>query len=49
MVSEMQTDRHLRVLIVEDEVLLANELEYLVQQSGDEPVGHAMSSDEEIQ
>ena len=36
----------LRVLIVEDEVLLATELEYLVAASGAEPVGHAMTSPE---
>lgn len=44
------TARHLplRVLIVEDEVLLATELEYLVSASGAEPVGHAMSSPEAI-
>ena len=38
----------LRVRIVEDEVLLATELEYLVAASGAEPVGHAMSSPEAL-
>jgi CheY-like chemotaxis protein len=38
----------LRVLIVEDEVLLATELEYLVVASGAAPVGHAMSSPEAV-
>jgi len=38
----------LRVLIVEDEVLLAVELEYLVATSGAEPVGHAMTSPEAL-
>ena len=36
----------LKVLIVEDEVLVANELEYAVQQSGGEPIGLAMTSAE---
>ncbi len=44
----MSGDRPLRVLIVEDEVLLATELEYLVAASGAEPVGHAMSSPEAV-
>lgn len=39
----------LRVLIVEDEVLLANELEYVVETSGAKPVGHAMTSPEAIE
>lgn len=38
----------LRVLIVEDEVLLAAELEYLVAASGAAPVGHAMTSGEAV-
>jgi CheY-like chemotaxis protein len=37
-----------RVLIVEDEVLLATELEYLVAASGAAPVGHAMTSFEAV-
>jgi CheY-like chemotaxis protein len=41
-------DHPLRVLIVEDEVLLANELEYLVSASGAQPVGHAMTSPEAV-
>jgi response regulator of citrate/malate metabolism len=36
----------LNVLIVEDEVLLAIELGYLVEEAGCRDVGHAMSSDE---
>lgn len=36
----------LNVLIVEDEVLLAAELAYLVEEVGCRHVGHAMSSDE---
>jgi CheY-like chemotaxis protein len=36
----------LEVLIVEDEVLLATELGYLVEEAGCRDVGHAMSSDE---
>jgi len=42
----MTAKRPLRVLIVEDEVLLAVELEYLVASSGAQPVGHAMTSPE---
>ena len=38
----------LRVLIVEDEVLLAVELEYLISSSGAHPIGHAMTSPEAI-
>ena len=38
----------LRVLIVEDEVLLANELEYVIEASGAQPVGHAMTAAEAI-
>jgi len=44
----MKADEPLRVLIVEDEVLLAAELEYLVTASGAAPVGHAMTSVEAI-
>ena len=47
-VIEMISDGHLRVLIVEDEVILADELEYLVKEGGDQPVGHAMTSHEAI-
>ena len=36
----------LSVLIVEDEVLLATELSYLVEEAGCVPVGHAMCSEE---
>lgn len=38
----------LNVLIVEDEVLLATELSYLLEEVGCRDVGHAMSSDEAI-
>lgn len=38
----------LSVLIVEDEVLLATELSYLVEEVGCREVGHAMSSEEAI-
>lgn len=44
----MKGDKPLRVLIVEDEVLLAAELEYLVAASGAAPVGHAMTSIEAV-
>lgn len=44
----MVAERTFRVLIVEDEVLLATELEYLVADSGAEPVGHAMTSPEAV-
>ena len=40
--------RPLEILIVEDEVLLATELEYLVKEVGGQPVGLAMSSDEAV-
>lgn len=42
------TEHPLRVMIVEDEALLAAELEYLVAASGAEPVGHAMTSPEAV-
>jgi CheY-like chemotaxis protein len=38
----------INVLIVEDEVLLAVELGYIVQEAGCRHVGHAMSSDEAV-
>jgi DNA-binding NarL/FixJ family response regulator len=38
----------LEVLIVEDEILLAAELGYLVQESGCRDVGHAMNADEAV-
>lgn len=44
----MRGDEPLKVLIVEDEVLLATELEYFVAASGAAPVGHAMTSTEAI-
>ena len=42
------TGRALDVLIVEDEMLLAIELEHLVQEVGCRPLGCAMSSDEAV-
>lgn len=45
----MKGEQPLRVLIVEDEVLLAVELEYLVSSTGAEPVGHAMTSPEAVE
>ena len=44
----MTATQPLRVLIVEDEVLLAVELEYLIATSGAEAVGHAMTSPEAV-
>ena len=41
-------ERPLEVLIVEDEVLLATELEFLLEEVGCRPVGLAMSSDEAV-
>jgi len=41
-------ERPLDVLIVEDEVLLATELAFLVEEVGFHPVGLAMSSDEAV-
>lgn len=41
-------ERPLEVLIVEDEVLLATELEFLLEEVGCHTVGHAMSSDEAV-
>ena len=45
----MTVDHPLKVLIVEDEVLLAVELEYLVSAIGAETVGHAMTSPEAVE
>lgn len=42
----METPHPLSVLIVEDEILLATELSYLVEEVGCRDVGHAMSSAE---
>jgi CheY-like chemotaxis protein len=42
------SERPLDVLIVEDEVLLATELEFLVEEVGFHSVGLAMSSDEAV-
>jgi CheY-like chemotaxis protein len=39
----------LRVLIVEDEALLALQIEQLLLEAGHEPVGHAMDADEALQ
>jgi CheY-like chemotaxis protein len=44
----MDGSEPLEVLIVEDEILLATELGFLVQESGCRDVGHAMSSDEAV-
>lgn len=44
----MEKNHPLNVLIVEDEVLLAAELSYLIEEVGCRDVGHAMSSDEAI-
>uniref|UniRef100_B0T128 Response regulatory domain-containing protein n=1 Tax=Caulobacter sp. (strain K31) TaxID=366602 RepID=B0T128_CAUSK len=44
----MRQERPLEVLIVEDEVLLATELEFLLDEVGCHTVGHAMSSDEAV-
>lgn len=45
----MSVEQPLKVLIVEDEVLLAVELEYLVCAVGAQAVGHAMTSPEAIE
>lgn len=45
----MDAAEPLQVLIVEDEILLATELGFLVQESGCRDVGHAMSSNEAVQ
>lgn len=42
----MTDDKPLNVLIVEDEVLLAAELGYLVEEVGYRDIGHAMTSEE---
>jgi DNA-binding response OmpR family regulator len=44
----MRVERSLRVLIVEDEALLADELDYIVRRCGGETVGHAMTSGEAV-
>ncbi|WP_421736327.1 response regulator [Caulobacter sp.] len=41
-------EQPLGVLIVEDEVLLATELEFLLEEAGCCSLGHAMSSDEAV-
>jgi CheY-like chemotaxis protein len=41
-------EQPLGVLIVEDEVLLAVELEFLLEEAGLHSLGHAMSSDEAV-
>lgn len=41
-------EQPLEILIVEDEVLLATELEFLVNEVGCLAIGHAMSSDEAV-
>lgn len=45
----MTQDTPLNVLIVEDEVLLAAELGYLVEEVGYRDVGHAMTSSEAVE
>lgn len=44
----MNPDLPMSILIVEDEILLATELGYLVGEAGCRDVGHAMSSSEAI-
>jgi CheY-like chemotaxis protein len=44
----MTTDDQMEVLIVEDEVLLAVELEFLLEDAGHHVVGHAMAAGEAI-
>jgi DNA-binding response OmpR family regulator len=44
----MRAEHTLRVLIVEDEALLADELDYIVRRCGGETVGHAMTSGEAV-
>ena len=44
----MNDNGDIRVLIVEDEVLLAVELEHVVQEAGHEMIGHAMEGQEAI-
>jgi len=44
----VKSDKPIDVLIVEDEILLATELGYLVEEAGCREVGHAMSSDEAV-
>ncbi|MGE5502232.1 MAG: response regulator [Ignavibacteriales bacterium] len=46
MATNDNTNGPLSVLIVEDEVLLATELSFLVEEAGCLPVGHAMCSEE---
>ena len=41
-------ERPLGVLIVEDEVLLATELEFLLDEAGCRALGHAMTADEAV-
>lgn len=45
----MSVSPPLNVLIVEDEVILAVELGFLVREAGCRDVGHAMSSDEAVE
>lgn len=45
----MTDDQPLNVLIVEDEVLLAAELGYLVEEVGYRDIGHAMTSGEAVE
>lgn len=45
----MNDTNPLSVLIVEDEVLLATELEFLVEEAGCKPIGHAMDAGEAVE
>jgi DNA-binding response OmpR family regulator len=44
----MTADEHMDVLIVEDEVLLAVELEHVVEEAGHHVIGHAMEAAEAL-
>lgn len=44
----MTRDEHIEVLIVEDEVLLAVELEHMLESAGHHVVGHAMEAGEAV-
>ena len=44
----MNEDENIQVLIVEDEVLLAVELEHVLEDAGHHVVGHAMEAAEAI-
>ena len=44
----MSSEKNLRILVVEDEILIALELESLLQDTGHEVIGIAASSDEAV-